>query len=144
MTVYRPTVLISFRKSLSLFGEPSGHGATITVRTEATVSVLTVSGEIDAANAGDFSATLNRFTAAGCRLVVDLRGLEFLGVQGLRTLIQFDEQCRSSAASVLVDGPTVHRLLDVIGCEHRLRTADSVAEATRRLRSATPQAPLLW
>jgi anti-anti-sigma regulatory factor len=66
-------------------------------------------------------------------MVIDLSGVGFLGVEGLRALLRFDDQHRrSGAAWVLVAGPLMYRLLGIAGCGP-VRTAGSVDDAVRQL-----------
>jgi anti-sigma B factor antagonist len=54
---------------------------------------LDVSGEVDMSNAAELEAALDdAVEAAGPRLVVDLRGLEFIDSTGLRSLVRFHQR----------------------------------------------------
>lgn len=48
--------------------------------------ILTVTGEIDMSNAGEFSAALERELATGAALTVDLTGVTYLDSAGIAAL----------------------------------------------------------
>jgi anti-anti-sigma factor len=98
--------------------------------------VLTASGEIDASNADSFGKTVSRLTAEGDPLVVDLRAVDFCGVQGLQVLVALDEECREGGlAWALVAGPAVHALLRLGDFGASLPVVPSVADALQRFES---------
>ena len=98
--------------------------------------VLTASGDIDASNADSFGKTISRLTAEGDPLVVDLRAVDFCGVQGLQVLVALDEQCRESGVSwALVAGRAVHAVLRIGDCGASLPVMPSVADALQRFES---------
>ncbi|MEV4148647.1 STAS domain-containing protein [Amycolatopsis sp. NPDC049691] len=66
--------------------------------------ILTVTGEIDMGNAGEFGAALERELAAGAALTVDLTGVTYLDSAGIAAL--FDQ---AGAHDVRLIAP---RLLD--------------------------------
>jgi anti-anti-sigma factor len=109
------------------------HGAAIDVVEHGRVIIVAVTGEIDAVNAVQFDAGLGRFAGAARPMVIDLSGVVFFGVAGLRALLHFDDMHRrSGAAWLLVAGPLVHRLLGVAG-RGTARMAGTVDEAVRQL-----------
>lgn len=91
--------------------------------------VVTVTGEIDAANAERFAAYALEWTRPGHRLTVDLTELEFFGIEGFSALHVVNVRCAARGARwTLTVGPVVARVLrlcDPVG-------ALPVTGATRR------------
>jgi len=109
------------------------QGARIRAHADSSVSVLVVSGEIDAANAEELDENVHRYLGPGRALIVDMTYVDFLGLQGLRQLLGLDEHCRGVGAEwVLVVGHAVTRLLRVGDPDHVLPTAPSVTDALQR------------
>lgn len=102
--------------------------------TRCAVTVLSVSGEIDASNVDRLHGNLRRCAGTRRPLIVDLSGINFLGVEGMRALCDFDDERRRSGAGwVLVTCPTVYRLVNKVLSGQRLRIAGSVSEALHLL-----------
>jgi anti-anti-sigma factor len=95
-------------------------------------TVIRVSGEIDAHNAEYVSDYLLGFVHADHPLVLDLGGLEFMGVAGFRALIRFAAACREVQRSwALVASEAVNILLRVT--DYWLPVVDSMDEALQWL-----------
>jgi anti-anti-sigma factor len=109
-------------------------GTSMTVEYQGSTTVIAVSGDIDASNS-DFLATVLRGSAArNGRFVVDMRGVDFVGTQGVRALIDFNLQCRrDGAAWALVPCRILLRLLAVIDVGRHLPVSDSVDDAAALL-----------
>ena len=98
--------------------------------------VLTASGEIDASNADNFSKTISRLTAEGHPLIVDLRAVDFCGVQALQVLVALDQECRESGlAWALVAGRAVQALLRIGDVGAGFPVVPSVTDALQRFES---------
>ncbi|WP_372665731.1 STAS domain-containing protein [Amycolatopsis kentuckyensis] len=65
--------------------------------------ILTVTGEIDMSNAGEFGAALARELATGAALTVDLTGVTYLDSAGIATLFDraADHELRLTAPRLL-------------------------------------------
>ncbi|MGK3207008.1 STAS domain-containing protein [Amycolatopsis sp. MEPSY49] len=65
--------------------------------------ILTVRGEIDMGNAGEFGAALERELAAGAALTVDLTGVTYLDSAGIAALFDraADHELRLTAPRLL-------------------------------------------
>lgn len=110
------------------------QGASRPAPTRCAVTVLSVSGEIDASNVDHLHRNLRRCVGTRRPLIVDLSSINFLGVQGLQALCDFDDERRHSGAGwVLVTCPVLHRLLNKVLNGHRMRIAGSVTEALQLL-----------
>jgi anti-anti-sigma factor len=91
-------------------------------------TVLSLSGEIDIATAGDLRAAAHRTIAtAPKRLVLDFAGVTFCDSQGLSALIGLNKDVRAAGSRlVFVNiGDFMGRLLDITG----LRAAFEVESA---------------
>ncbi len=98
--------------------------------------VLTASGEIDASNADNFSKTISQLTAEGDPLVVDLRAVDFCGVQALQVLVALDQECRDNGlAWALIAGRAVQALLRIGDVGAGLPVVPSVTDALQRFES---------
>ncbi|OBI80700.1 STAS domain-containing protein [Mycobacterium sp. 1245805.9] len=116
--------------------------AQFTSRRSALGAVLTVDGELDAANADQLSIYAERSVRRARRLIVDLRGLEFIGTAGFSALHRINVTC--SAAQVhwaMVLSPAVARLLRICDPDGTLPVTTPQAEpllrATRAGRAAS-------
>lgn len=113
---------------------------TTTTSARASVMVVTADGEVDAANALSLSKHVEGELESISRLVVDLRGLEFFGVQGFSILHRINVMCsRHSVNWVVLAGTEVQRVLRVCDPDGGLPVANSmeaaVATVTRPPRS---------
>jgi anti-anti-sigma factor len=126
-------------------GLPTGAGYIIDggiawwkVQARGQAIVVTVTGEIDASNAGRFANTIRYLTTAGRPLALDLSALDFLGVQGFRGLFRLNEAChRINLRWAIVDGPAVRILTRIADRDHALPMVDTVAEALQQLAADT-------
>jgi anti-anti-sigma factor len=77
-------------------------------------TVVTANGELDAANADQLAAYVQRSVRRSKRVILDLRGLEFIGTAGFSALHRINVAC--SGADVhwaMVASPAVSRLLHI-------------------------------
>jgi len=77
-------------------------------------TVITVDGELDASNADELAAYVQHSLGRSRRVVLDLRGLDFIGTAGFSSLHRINVM--SSGAGVdwaMVAGPAVSRLLRI-------------------------------
>ncbi|OBI45520.1 STAS domain-containing protein [Mycobacterium sp. E796] len=120
-------------------------------RASALGAVLTVDGELDAANADQLAIYAQRSVRRARRIIVDLRGLEFIGTAGFSALHRINVAC--SAAQVhwaMVPSPAVARLLRICDpdgtlpvttpqAEPLLRPARAERDGSRPLLQLVPQ-----
>lgn len=92
--------------------------------------VISVHGELDAANADEFADQL-RHCAAGCDwLIVDLSDLQFIGTAGFSALQRINVGCAQTDVSwAMVPGVATRRLLRVCDPHATLPTAESIGVA---------------
>lgn len=103
--------------------------AQFSVRWDASGTVITVDGELDAANADQLAAYVQRNVRSTRRAVLDLRGLEFIGTAGFSALHRINVAC--SAAQVhwaMAPSPAVARLLRVCDPDGTLPVAEPMEE----------------
>jgi anti-anti-sigma factor len=92
-----------------------------------TTVLVTVSGEVDAANSRALSDYVERQIAGWPRLVLDLSGVDFFGTAGFATLHHVNVICaRYQASWALVVGPTLRRFLKVCDPDGLLPLEDAV------------------
>lgn len=88
--------------------------AQFSARTEPSGTVITVDGELDAANADQLAAYVQRSVSRSRRVILDLRGLEFIGTAGFSALHRINVVCSGAQASwAMVTSAAVSRLLRV-------------------------------
>lgn len=103
--------------------------AQIHVHARSLATVLSVVGEVDAANAGLVTAAIRRFSRLNAPLILDLGHLEFLGSSGFRELLVLDgDHRRDGLHYSVVDGAALHRVATMMP-DHGLPIVDSVPEA---------------
>jgi anti-anti-sigma factor len=94
------------------------------------VVVVTVEGEVDAANALALGKYVEAELESISRLVVDLRALEFFGTQGFSILHRINVMCSRHAVNwVLLAGTEVNRVLDICDPDGGLPVADAMESA---------------
>jgi anti-anti-sigma factor len=88
--------------------------AQFTARSSGSGAVITVDGELDAANADQLAAYVQRSVRHSALVILDLRGLEFIGTAGFSALHRINVAC--SAAQIdwaMAPSPAVSRLLSI-------------------------------
>jgi anti-anti-sigma factor len=112
------------------------RGAGVSVESAGPTTIICLSGEVDASNMQFVSDVLDRFALGRGRIVLDARRLDFIGAQGLRLLIGFDQKCqRRDVVWALVPCRILRRLLQVTDVEQALPMAESVGDARSMLES---------
>ena len=103
--------------------------AQFSVRWHAAGTVIAADGELDAANADPLATYVQRNTRHTRRVILDLRGLEFIGTAGFSALHRINVAC--SAAQVrwaMVPSAAVGRLLRVCDPDGTLPVVDPTEE----------------
>jgi anti-anti-sigma factor len=94
------------------------------------VTVVRVTGDIDAMNLDGFYDYTSRFLGEAPGLILDLSGVEFLCARGISVLITLDNQCRMAGTHwAIVGGLFIRRLLHIGDPTDALPTATSEREA---------------
>ncbi|MGO9226567.1 STAS domain-containing protein [Mycobacterium sp.] len=77
-------------------------------------TVITADGELDAANADQLAAYVQHSVGSARRVVLDLRGLEFIGTAGFSALHRINVVCSGAQVRwAMVPSPAVSRLLRI-------------------------------
>jgi anti-sigma B factor antagonist len=85
------------------------------------VTVLTVSGSVDALTAAELSSVIGDQIAEGrVQLVMDLTGLEFMSSAGLRTLLGAVKETRSNGGDLRIasSNPGIDKVLKMSGFQN--------------------------
>ncbi len=86
-------------------------------------TVITADGELDAANADQLAAYVQRSVKRSRRVILDLRGLEFIGTAGFSALHRINVVCSGTQVHwAMVPSQAVSRLLRVCDPDGTLPT----------------------
>ncbi|HLX49447.1 MAG TPA: STAS domain-containing protein [Streptosporangiaceae bacterium] len=101
-------------------------------------AVVTLSGELDVADAASVVAAFEMAVARQCEIIVDLAGLEFIDSSGLAALARVRKQARHAGGDVLLAAPQqqVLRVLALTRMLDDFSVHASVDEAAGRSRLA--------
>ena len=103
--------------------------AEFTARPGQSATVITAHGDIDAANANQLTEYVHRALRQSERVVLDLRGLDFIGTAGFSALHRINVMCSGAGAHwVLIPGRAAHHLLRICDPDGTLPTTISLAE----------------
>ena len=106
------------------------HTARCTARWGRSGTVISVSGELDAANSAHLGEYVRRCAAYCDWLVLDLHDLAFIGTDGFATLQQIHTRCAAADMYwAMVPSVAVSRLLRICDRRRVLPTIQSVADA---------------
>src|ERR1700738_3299658 len=95
--------------------------ALLTAQVYSWLTVVTISGEIDATNADQLSHHVVGLVPDGGAVISDMAATDFIGVDGLRALFAMNIECaRTDTRWAVIGSHAVHRLLRV-GDRDRLR-----------------------
>jgi anti-anti-sigma factor len=93
-------------------------------------AVITVAGEVDAANADPLAEYVERCSDYCEWLVLDLTGLEFIGTAALTALHTIKHRCAAAEVSwTLVPSPSVSKVLRLCEPDSALPTDESLTDA---------------
>lgn len=103
--------------------------AQFTARWGPSGTLITVDGELDAANADQLGAYVQQSTSRSRRMVLDLRGLKFIGTAGFSALHRINVACSAAHVSwAMAPSPAVARLLRVCDPDATLPVTTPQAE----------------
>jgi anti-anti-sigma factor len=102
------------------------NGAQMRANCRDQVTVVKVTGDIDATNIDRFYDYTHRFVRETPGLVLDLSGVDFLCARGISVLNTLDQECRTAGTYwAIVGSPFVRRLLHIGDPSYALPTASS-------------------
>lgn len=111
----------------------SDDGVWLNAQTLDGATVVTAEGELDASNIHRLTDYARSCLTEGHALVLDFSQLDFLGAQGIWSLLEIADDCvRSGIDWALVPGHAVDRLLRIFDNDAQLPTVSSIAEALER------------
>lgn len=96
-----------------------------------TTAHVAVVGELDMLTAPQLEQALDAALERGAaRVVLDLRGVEFLGSSGIAIVDGLDRRAREAGFAVVVirGTPGVQRVLEIAGLPDRMRFVDSLGD----------------
>jgi anti-anti-sigma factor len=103
------------------------------------VTVVSVEGEVDAANADTLLDYVLREVLLCRGLVLDLAGITFFNSEGYRSLVTLAARCATADVSwVLVPSGSVHRVLRICDVGQQLPVTASVAQGLVALSGPRP------
>ena len=106
------------------------NGAQMRAHRRDQVTVVTVTGDIDAMNLDRFYDYTSRFIREAPDLILDLSEVEFICARGISVLITLDNQCRAVGTHwAIVGGLFVRRFLHIGDPTDALPTATSERQA---------------
>ncbi len=113
------------------------RGARITAFSDREFTTIKITGDIDACNVDDLTNLARDAVPDGAALILDLAGVDFIAVAGLRTLLAVNIECaRCGSSWALIVSPAVTRLLRVGDRDHTLPVVGSPVEALLQIRRA--------
>jgi anti-anti-sigma factor len=109
--------------------------ARISAHDDGRLTVLTFTGEVDAANIDELSRHAWALVPKDGPLIVDLAGLDFISIAGVRALHAVDSECaRTGTTWAVVTGHVVERVLRLVDPDDSLPAVGSVTEALLHVR----------
>jgi len=141
------TTLATCADALSITSRRAGSRPSRTARVDCrsptpTVVVIGVHGEIDASNAGILNEHVAEHAKRCDRVILDLTGVEFFGIEGFPALHRISVSCaRTGIGWAVVPGPAVSRLLRICDPQGSLPAADSVDAAIATLHDQSVRRP---
>ncbi|OBF11561.1 STAS domain-containing protein [Mycobacterium sp. 852002-10029_SCH5224772] len=103
--------------------------AQFTARRGPVGTLITVDGELDAANADQLVAYVQQNVNRSRRVILDLRGLKFVGTAGFSALHRINVMCSAAQVSwAMAPSPAVARLLRVCDPDGTLPVTTQKAE----------------
>jgi len=104
----------------------------ITSRKEKDITIISVSGRIDAITAPDFESNLDGLITAGEKtLLIDLSGLGYISSAGLRSILSSAKKLKVVSGEILFTGLTgpVDEVFQISGFKSIFKIFPSEAEA---------------
>lgn len=119
------------------------RAAQFTARWDPSGTLITVDGELDAANADQLAAYVANAIARSRRVILDLRGLKFIGTAGFSALHRINVVCSGAQADwAMAPSPVVARLLRICDPDGTLPVTTPAAEPLLGPRDQEPESLL--
>jgi anti-anti-sigma factor len=105
------------------------HTAQFGGRWDPSAAVITAAGELDAANSDELAAFVQRAVSRSERVILDLRGVKFIGTAGFSALHRINVVCSAASAQwAMVPSAAVWRLLRICDPDRTLPTTTVAME----------------
>ena len=112
--------------------------ARMRAKTDTGLTVMSISGEIDASNADELGHRVSGLASDRGALIVDLAEVDFIAIDGLRALFALNIQCaRTGTTWALIASHAVNRLLRVGDHDKLLPAVGSATEALLLVRRSS-------
>lgn len=122
----------AFRSATSVL---ESQGARMIAVAGRDLTTIQISGDIDACNVDQLTARAREAVPEGSALILDLAGVDFIAVAGLRALLAMNIECaRCGTTWALIAGPAVTRLLRIGDPDRTLPVVGSALEALLKVR----------
>jgi anti-anti-sigma factor len=108
-------------------------------RSARSVVVVNVQGDVDASNTNELTAYVRAVRGPHDDVVLDLRGVEFLGVEGFLALETIARECGAPTLPAVVPSPAVARLLRLCTWAPAILVSSDVDAALAAVREPTPR-----
>jgi anti-anti-sigma factor len=106
------------------------RGARMRAKTDTELTVISISGEIDASNAYELSHRASELASDCGALIFDLADIGFIGLDGLYALFALNIQCvRTGTTWAVIASRAVNRLLRVADHDKLIPAVGSATEA---------------
>ncbi|WP_156685721.1 STAS domain-containing protein [Mycobacterium sp. Marseille-P9652] len=116
--------------------------ALFSARWDPSATLITVDGELDAANADELAGYVQHSASRGRRVILDLRGLDFIGTAGFSALHRINVVCSGAQVEwAMVPSPAVARLLRICDPDGTLPVTSPAQEPLVPADRATPARP---
>jgi anti-anti-sigma factor len=112
--------------------------AHLRAKTDTGLTVISISGEIDASNVDELSHRARELASDCGALIVDLAEVDFIALDGLHALFALNDQCaRAGTTLALIASRAVNRLLRVGDHDKLLPAVGSATEALLLIRRSS-------
>ena len=112
--------------------------ARMRTKTDTGLTVISISGEIDASNVDDVSRRASELASDCGALIVDLAEVDFIAIDGLHALFALNMQCaRTGTTWALIASQAVNLLLRVADHDKLLPAVGSATEALLLVRRSS-------
>ena len=104
---------------------------TVVSDTNGEIAVVTAGGQIDSETAPQFDAELTRVVAEKAKIVIDLRGIEYMSSAGIRAIVKAAQIAEGKGGTVkLASVPDeIQSVLYTVGLNQKVNSYASVDEA---------------
>ena len=114
------------------------RGARLKANTDTGLTVISISGEIDASNAEALSRHASELASDSGALIVDLAAVDFIALDGLHALLALNMHCALTGKTwTLITSRAVTRLLRLTDRDRLLPAVGSATEALLLVRQSS-------